>query len=356
MTKTAVNRPVTTVMCVLIVFLAGIFAYSSLELAYMPSVDLPVALVSTTYSGTGPEEMEDLVTKPIEQTMATLTGVDTITSQSSTGSSMVAVQFVDGTDIDSAVNDMRDKLDRVKHQLPDDADDPSIMKMDINAQTIEVGVTSDKLNPTTLYELLDNNVTSQICKKIEGVASADMKGGDAAMILALKWMLETKKRPKKSIYFCFTEDEESKGSGICGIVKDGTVNKVDEIIICEPSDEKIGTCEKGAFWLKITVQGKQSHASRPDLGINAVEYVEKLVAELKEQVETGEVHPILGTTTASVTKLCGGIMTNIIPPTAEAELDIRTVPGVSHEHILKCTEEIADRFRKEIPGIQLPLK
>ena len=117
MTKSAVNRPVTTVMCVLIVFLAGIFAYSSLELAYMPSVDLPVALVSTTYSGTGPEEMEDLVTKPIEQTMATLTGVDTITSQSSTGSSMVAVQFVDGTDIDSAVNDMRDKLDRVNHQL-----------------------------------------------------------------------------------------------------------------------------------------------------------------------------------------------------------------------------------------------
>lgn len=189
-----------------------------------------------------------------------------------------------------------------------------------------------------------------------GRGSADMKGGDAAMILALKWMLETKKRPKKSIYFCFTEDEESKGSGICGIVKDGTVNKVDEIIICEPSDEKIGTCEKGAFWLKITVQGKQSHASRPDLGINAVEYVEKLVAELKEQVETGEVHPILGTTTASVTKLCGGIMTNIIPPTAEAELDIRTVPGVSHEHILKCTEEIADRFRKEIPGIQITIE
>jgi len=182
MTKSAVNRPVTTVMCVLIVFLAGIFAYSSLELAYMPSVDLPVALVSTTYSGTGPEEMEDLVTKPIEQTMATLTGVDTITSQSSTGSSMVAVQFVDGTDIDSAVNDMRDKLDRVKHQLPDDADDPSIMKMDMNAQTIEVGVTSDKLNPTTLYELLDNNVTSQF-EKIEGVASADMKGGQEKEVL-----------------------------------------------------------------------------------------------------------------------------------------------------------------------------
>ena len=111
MTKSAVNRPVTTVMCVLIVFLAGIFAYSSLELAYMPSVDLPVALVSTTYLGVQVrKKWKTLVTKPIEQTMATLTGVDTITSQSSTGSSMVAVQFVDGTDIDSAVNDMRDKL------------------------------------------------------------------------------------------------------------------------------------------------------------------------------------------------------------------------------------------------------
>ncbi len=182
MTKTAVNRPVTTVMCVLIVFLAGIFAYSSLELAYMPSVDMPVAVVSTTYSGTGPEEMEDLVTKPIEQTMATLTGVDKITSQSSTGSSMVAVQFVDGTDLESAVNDMRDKLDRVKRQLPDDADDPSIMKMDMNAQTIEVGVTSDKLSSSTLYNLLDNNVTSQF-EKIEGVASAEMRGGEEKEVL-----------------------------------------------------------------------------------------------------------------------------------------------------------------------------
>lgn len=60
MTKSAVNRPVTTVMCVLIVFLAGIFAYSSLELAYMPSVDLPVALVSTTYSGTGRKKWKTL--------------------------------------------------------------------------------------------------------------------------------------------------------------------------------------------------------------------------------------------------------------------------------------------------------
>ncbi|MEI3209775.1 MAG: peptidase dimerization domain-containing protein [Lachnospiraceae bacterium] len=117
----------------------------------------------------------------------------------------------------------------------------------------------------------------------------------------------------------------------------------------------MGTCEKGAFWLKITVQGKQSHASRPDLGINAVEYVEKLVAELKEQVETGEVHPILGTTTASVTKLCGGIMTNIIPPTAEAELDIRTVPGVMNI-FGKLQKRLQTDSEKKYREFKLPLK
>lgn len=177
MTKTAINRPVTTVMGVLIIFLVGMIAYSSLELAYMPSVDMPMAVVSTTYSGTGPEEMEDLVTKPIEQTMATLTGVDTITSRSSTGSSMVMIEFVDGTDLDTAVNDMRDKLDRVKRQLPDDADDPTIMKMDMDATTIEVGITSDKYSSSSLYELLDNNITSQF-EKIDGVASVEMMGGE----------------------------------------------------------------------------------------------------------------------------------------------------------------------------------
>ena len=119
-TKTSIKRPVTTVMIILIVFLAGIVAYNNLELAYMPSTDMPMAVVSTTYTGAGPEEMEELVTKPIEESMATLTGVENITSTSSTGSSMVMIEFVEGTDLDSAANDMREKLDRVKRQLPDD--------------------------------------------------------------------------------------------------------------------------------------------------------------------------------------------------------------------------------------------
>lgn len=177
MIKTCIKRTVTTIMMTLVVLLGGIIAYDNLELAMTPNIDLPIALVNCTYTGTAPEEMEDLVTKPIEEALATITGVDTITSQSSNGSSIVAVQFVDGTDIDDATNDMRDKLDRISGTLPDDANEPMIIKMDINAQSINVGITSDKYDVNTLYNLLDENVTSDF-EKIDGVSSVSLSGGE----------------------------------------------------------------------------------------------------------------------------------------------------------------------------------
>ncbi len=176
MIKTCIKRKVTVIMVTLVVFLGGFIAYNNLELAMTPNVDLPVALVMCNYVGAAPEEMEELVTKPIEEQLATITGVDTITSQSSSGNSIVVIQFVDGTDIDVATNDMRDRLDRVRSMLPDDATDPSIMKMDMNAQSIMVGVTSSKYDVDTLYNLLDDNVSSMF-EKIDGVSSVSLSGG-----------------------------------------------------------------------------------------------------------------------------------------------------------------------------------
>lgn len=176
MIKTCIKRSVTVVMMTLVVFLGGTLAYNNLELAMTPNIDLPVALVMCTYTGTAPEEMEDLVTEPIEETLATLTGVDTITSSTSNGSSMVMIQFVDGTDIDNAVNDIRDKLDRVSRALPEDADDPMIMKLDMNSTTITVGITSEKYDVDTLYNILDENVTSDF-EKVDGVSSVSLSGG-----------------------------------------------------------------------------------------------------------------------------------------------------------------------------------
>ncbi len=176
MIKTCINRPVTTLMGIMIVLLVGILAYNTLELAYMPSTDLPMAVVMTTYDGAGPEEIEELITKPIEETVATLTGVDTISSTSSTGSSMVMVEFIDGTDIDTATQDLRDKIDMVTPRLPDDADEPTIIKMDMNAESIRVGVTSTKYDTDDLYTFCDDNISSEF-EKIKDISSVDIMGG-----------------------------------------------------------------------------------------------------------------------------------------------------------------------------------
>lgn len=174
--KICIKRPVTTIMVVLMVFLAGWVAYKNLELAYMPSTDVPMCVISTSYNGAGPEEIEDLVTKKVEEQMSTITGVDTITSRSSSGSSMVMIQFVDGTDLDEVMNDVRDKVERVKGMLPDNCNDPSIMKMDMNAESIRVGVTSSKYDLSNLYELLDNYICDRF-EKVDGVSSVSMRGG-----------------------------------------------------------------------------------------------------------------------------------------------------------------------------------
>lgn len=122
--KLAIRRNVTTWMMTMVVFLGGILAYLNLDMELMPEMDIPIAVVSTTYVGAGPEEIETLVTEPLEESLSTVANVDTVTSVSSSNASMVLVQFVDGTDIDIASMDMREVLDRVKSELPDDAGNP----------------------------------------------------------------------------------------------------------------------------------------------------------------------------------------------------------------------------------------
>ncbi|MCI1959053.1 MAG: efflux RND transporter permease subunit [Clostridia bacterium] len=176
MINLSIRRPVTTVMITLIVFIAGIVSYNSLDLSFLPSTDLPMVMVSTTYTGCGPEEIEELVTKPIEEQLATLSDVDTITSTSSLGSSRVMVQFNDGVIVDDKMNDIRDKIDQVSRQLPDDAKTPSIMKMDMNQESMYVSITSDKYNSDTLYSFIKNNLKTKF-EGISGVASVDIMGG-----------------------------------------------------------------------------------------------------------------------------------------------------------------------------------
>ena len=176
LSRISIRRPVTAIMMTLIVFLTGAIAYTGLNLSLMPNVDLPIVLVSTTYVGAGPEEIENLVSKPLEESLGTVSNVDTITSISSSNSSFLLVQFVDGTDIDLASVDLREVLDLTKSRLPDDAREPVIIKIDLNAIPIYLGVQADNLDLNELTLLLEENVMNRL-ERIEGVASVSLSGG-----------------------------------------------------------------------------------------------------------------------------------------------------------------------------------
>ena len=191
--------------------------------------------------------------------------------------------------------------------------------------------------------------------KLYGRGAADMKGGDAAMLLVLEQLCREEICPEKPVYFCFTADEENQGMGIRAVADGGFLNTVDEVLICEPSDGRISICEKGAFWLSVSVDGVSSHASRPDLGVNAVEAAYTFAEQIKQYINAKAPHPILGSATASVTRLTGGIMTNMIPPHAELEMDIRTVPGISHSDILAHVKTSAENLKERFPGIGMDI-
>lgn len=186
-----------------------------------------------------------------------------------------------------------------------------------------------------------------------GRGTADMKGGDAAMLLAFNKLCEEKISFEKPVYFCFTADEEKGGTGILEIVEKELLETVEEIIICEPSNEEISICEKGALWLAVQFEGLASHASRPDLGINAVEAACAFAEQVKEYLSVKKEHPLLGRATASVTKLEGGLQTNMIPPNAVLELDIRTVPGILHDELRGAVQDVVHKVEKLFPGIQI---
>lgn len=176
LSRLAIRRSVTTLMVTLMVFLVGLVAYTNLDMDLMPEVDVPIVVVSTTYIGAGPEEIESLVTEPLEKSLSTVSNVEKVMSVSSANVSMVMVQFVDGTDIDVASMDLRDVLGRVKSQLPNNANEPNIIKMDMNALPIAVGVTAENLDLRSLNELVEDNVATRL-ERIEGVASVDISGG-----------------------------------------------------------------------------------------------------------------------------------------------------------------------------------
>ncbi len=172
----AVRRPVGVVILALVVLLLGFVAIRQLAVDLLPNVDVPRVSITTQYEGVAPEEIETLITRPIEQTTSTVEGIERITAVSSEGLSRVELQFAWGTELSEALDDVRVAIDRVRARLPEDADPPSIFKFDLASVPIAfLGVTGQG-DPRRLKYLAEEDF-SRALERVPGVASVSADGG-----------------------------------------------------------------------------------------------------------------------------------------------------------------------------------
>lgn len=175
-TSLFVRRPVLAIVLSLLIIVGGLAAIVGVEVRELPSVDRPVITVTTSYEGAAPETIDREVTAIIESAAGRVAGVKDISSSSSFGRSRVTADFHDSTDLDVAANDMRDAIARVSRDLPDDVDDPRIVKADSDAEAVlRLAVTSDTLSAEQMTLIIEDQILDHFTA-INGVADLRVYG------------------------------------------------------------------------------------------------------------------------------------------------------------------------------------
>ena len=178
-TKYILKHPVTTVMALLCLVVFGISSVFSAKLEQMPDMETPMLIIMANYSGAGPEDISELVTEPIEEAIGTMEGVDTISSTSSDGRSMIMLQYDYGTDMDEAYDNLKQKLDNIQRALPDDVE-PSVMSMNSN-QGDSMMLSIAHKTQTNLYDYVDQKIVPEL-ERISSIANIETRGGSSKYV------------------------------------------------------------------------------------------------------------------------------------------------------------------------------
>ena len=179
-TKLILRRPVSTFLAVLSLLFFGFIAFTTIKMELLPDMNFPYMIVSTVYPGASPEDIDELVSKPIEEEVSLLPDVEEVQSRSMENVSMVIIRYRYGTNMDRAYDKLKKKLDVLKGNLPDDAEDPDYIEFDINAQAGMVLAISDKTK-ANLYNYVKNNIEPEM-EKLSSVASVSLSGGQAEYV------------------------------------------------------------------------------------------------------------------------------------------------------------------------------
>jgi HAE1 family hydrophobic/amphiphilic exporter-1 len=175
-TGLSVRRPIGVAVLSAIVCILGGIAATRLKVDLLPEVDFPRISILTNYPGVGPEEIENLLTRPIERAVSTVEGVTALEGESAEGLSRVQLQFDWGINLESAASDVREALDRLRAVLPEDAEQPAVLKFDISATPVATIGLSGGSDPRRLRYLADELLTRRL-ERLPGIASVQVNGG-----------------------------------------------------------------------------------------------------------------------------------------------------------------------------------
>jgi HAE1 family hydrophobic/amphiphilic exporter-1 len=173
---TSIRRPVATAMAFLVLIVVGSVSFYYLPVDLLPEIEYPRLTVYTNYPNVGPEEVEQIITDPVANAVSSVPNVERMTSSAEEGESRVNLEFAQGTDLDAAANDVRAALDRIRDDLPVEAEPPGIWKFDPNSQEIVSIAVESRRDLSSLTRLMERNLSKQF-EQIPGVGTISVQGG-----------------------------------------------------------------------------------------------------------------------------------------------------------------------------------
>lgn len=219
----SVSRPVTILMLFIGLILIGLISFQNLGLDLLPDLSFPMSAIIVSYSGVAPQEIENMITIPLEEAVATIRGVKNINSYSREGSSVVLMEFNWGTDMDVSALNIREKIDQVKGFLPDDASDPIVIKFDPSLMPILVlGMDSEEKDLEKLQEYAEDIIKPRL-ERLEEVASVSINGGlDREILVSID---NEKLRSSQLSFSQVTAALAGENVNLpAGTLKEGTIN------------------------------------------------------------------------------------------------------------------------------------
>ena len=178
LTRTAIRRPIAICMLFAALIVLGIIAYIQLPAELNPQVDFPVVSIVASYPGTNPQEMETIVTKPLEDAISGVAGLQEIDSNSQQGTSVIRCRFFFGTNLSAAASTVQEKVDAVRSQLPSTMQSPNVQKRDSGSQPVLTVVLKGKAETSRQIRDMADNIVSERLAQAPDVGDVSVTGGD----------------------------------------------------------------------------------------------------------------------------------------------------------------------------------